>query len=199
VVPGAKIYELDAAVFKTIQTTETSPGVIALVRPPKFSLDQILSVTNPLIVVLARLQDPGNVGTIVRLSESFSATGCIALSGTAGVYNSKTVRASAGSVFRLPHVWQLELNEVCDALKKSGIPLVGTSPAAQQSIAEWNWQNPTALMIGNEGAGLSMEELQLCDTVLRIPHNPSVDSLNSAIATAVILYEASKHERISVR
>jgi TrmH family RNA methyltransferase len=195
---GVKVYEIDTAVFKSIQSTESSQGIIALVRPPIFSIDRIVSVTDPLIVILAGLQDPGNVGTILRISESFLATGCIGLTGTASVYNPKTVRASAGSVFRLPYVWNLEFEELCGQLKSAGIHLVGTSPTAEQPIQQWNWHQPTALMIGNEGAGLSSEELRRCDAVLRIPHNPAVESLNSAIATAVILYEASRHERISV-
>lgn len=194
----ARVYELPGDVFKTIQTTETSQGVIALVRPRKFSLDGIISVTNPLIVILAQLQDPGNVGTILRISESFFATGCLALTGTASVHNSKTLRASAGSVFRLPHVWNLRLDELSDTMVRSSIHVVGTSPSADRSIQSWNWRKPTAVMIGNEGGGLSALELERCDAVLRIPHNPSVESLNSATATAVILYEASRHERISV-
>ena len=150
---GARIFELDAATFKTIQSTESSQGIVALVRPPTFSMRDILGVTNPLIVVLGRLQDPGNVGTILRVAESFNATGCVALPGTAAVYNAKSVRASAGSVFRLPHVWNVELNMLNTGLKAAGIALVGTSPAAGESIDAWNWKRPTAVLIGNEGAG----------------------------------------------
>jgi TrmH family RNA methyltransferase len=114
------------------------------------------------------------------------------------MHNSKTVRASAGSLFRLPCVWNADLYEVSRLLKQAGIPIVGTSPSAADTIAQWGWKKPLALMIGNEGSGLSNEELQCCDAVLRIPQNPAVESLNSAIATAVILYEALKHERITV-
>src|SRR5215475_10807352 len=83
---NARIYELEPDAFKAIQSTETSQGVVGLVRPPMFSMDRIVRAPNPLIVVLARLQDPGNVGTILRICESFFSTGCVALSGTAGVY-----------------------------------------------------------------------------------------------------------------
>jgi TrmH family RNA methyltransferase len=195
---GARVFELDAATFKTIQSTESSQGIVALVHPPGFSLRDILSVPKPRIVVLGRLQDPGNVGTILRVAESFNATGCVALPGTAAVYNAKTVRASAGSVFRLPHVWNVELNMLDKELKAAGIALVGTSPAAGQSIEAWDWKRPTAILIGNEGGGSSDQELRQCEAVLRVPQNRNVESLNSAIAVAVILYEASQHERISV-
>lgn len=196
--PDTPIYELDSDVFKTIQSTETSQGMMALVKPPQFSLSRILSVANPRIIVLGRLQDPGNVGTILRLAESFFATGCIALEGTVNIYNPKTMRASAGSVFRLPSVWSVALTEISRSLKSNGVSIVGTSPSASQTIDEWKWKGPLAVMVGNEGSGLSAEELQCCDAVVRIPQNPAVESLNSAIATAVILYEASKHERKSV-
>ena len=195
---GVRTFELDAATFKAIQSTEASQGVIALVRPPTFSIRDILSVPNPRIVVLGRLQDPGNVGTIFRVAESFNATGCVALAGTAAVYNAKTVRASAGSVFRLPHVWNVDLNMLNTELKASGVALVGTSPAADESIETWDWKRPTAVLVGNEGTGSSEEEFRQCDVILRVPQNRKVESLNSAIAVAVILYEASKHERLSV-
>jgi RNA methyltransferase, TrmH family len=185
-------YELPEDVFKTIQETEHSQGIIATVRPPQFSLSEVLSKSPALLVVLGRLQDPGNVGTILRVSEAFGATGCIALSGTASFFNGKVVRASAGSLFRLPYIGGIELRQIAEVLKTKNIRLVGTAPASESRIEKWDWRIPTAVLIGNEGRGLDVEELGYCDTVLRIPHNPAVESLNSAIATAVILYEASK-------
>jgi RNA methyltransferase, TrmH family len=193
----AAIYDVDEPAFKTIQSTESSQGVVALVRPPIFSLDRILEAERARIVVLGRLQDPGNVGTILRVAESFFATGCLALKGTASIHSPKTVRSSTGSVFRLPHVWNLELDEVTDKLKEAQIRLIGTSPAADLTIDQIDWRRPYALFVGNEGSGLSDAELQRCDQICRIPQNPAVESMNSAIATAIILYEASKHERIT--
>jgi len=188
-------HDLPADVFKTIQDTEHSQGVIATVRPRLFSLQEVLSTSPGLVMVLARLQDPGNVGTILRIGEAFGATGCISLRGTVGFYNSKVLRASAGSIFRLPHVEGVDLKECMSALNKNGIRIVGTAPTSESSIERWDWQTPTAVLIGNEGSGLSPEELKLCETVLRIPHRSTVESLNSAIATAITLYEASKQRR----
>jgi TrmH family RNA methyltransferase len=186
-------YDVPPDVFKTIQDTEHSQGIMATVRLPQFELSDVLGGTAALIVVLGRLQDPGNVGTILRVSEAFGATGCVALRGTAGFYNSKVVRASAGSLFRLPHIAGIGIQELSDALKARSIHLVGTSPTSESQISKWDWRAPTAVLVGNEGGGLNAEELRHCDAVLRIPHYPAVESLNSAIATAVILYEASKH------
>jgi TrmH family RNA methyltransferase len=190
--PSDHIHEVPPDVFKTMQETEHSQGIIATVRPTKFSLEEVLNVMPALVVVLCRLQDPGNVGTILRISEAFGATGCVALRRTAGFYNSKVVRASAGSLFRLPHVGGMSLHETVQALNSRNIRIAGTSPSAQADIGEWDWRKPAAVLVGNEGSGLNAEELSYCDTVLRIPHKPNVESLNSAIAVAVTLYEASK-------
>lgn len=190
-----QVHELPAAIFKTIQETEHSQGIVATVRPCQFHIKDFLSVSPALVVILGRLQDPGNVGTILRISEAFGATGCVALRGTVSFHNSKTVRASAGSVFRLPHAGSIDLPELTRALKAKRIQVVGTSPASGSSIEKWDWRQPTAVFVGNEGSGLNSEELQACDTVLRIPHARTVESLNSAIATAVALYEASKQRR----
>jgi len=190
-----QVHEVPPEIFKTIQGTEHSQGVIATVRPPRFNLMELLSASPALVVVLGRLQDPGNVGTILRISEGFGATGCVAIHGTVSFYNSKVVRASAGSLFRLPHAGGIDAREFAGLLKAKNIRLVGTSPVSESSIEKWDWRAPTAVLIGNEGSGLNAEELGYCDTVLRIPHSPAVESLNSAIATAVILYEASKRRR----
>jgi TrmH family RNA methyltransferase len=187
-----EVHEVPRDVFKTIQETEHSQGVMGLVRPRHFTMGDVLSTTPALIVMLGRLQDPGNVGTILRVSEAFGATGCIAFAGTASFHNSKVVRASAGSVFRLPHVSGGNAEKIVDGLKKKGIRVIGTARASDATIAKWDWTAPTAVLIGNEGSGLNTEELRYCDGVLRIPHAPAVESLNSAIAAAVVLYEASK-------
>jgi TrmH family RNA methyltransferase len=168
---------------------------MALVRPRHFTIDDVLRTTPALIVILGRLQDPGNVGTTLRVSEAFGATGCVAFPGTASFYNSKVVRASAGSVFRLPHVSAGDAKKIVDELKSKSIRIVGTAPASEWTITKWNWTVPTAVLVGNEGSGLNAEELRYCDSVLRIPHKQTVESLNSAIAAAVVLYEASKQRQ----
>ena len=186
---SSSVYSLDSSAFKAIQDTEHSQGVIALVQPRKWSMNDLLQGESP-VVVLAGLQDPGNVGTILRVAESFGASGCLGLSGTVAIHNSKVSRASTGSVFRLPHVWNLELEEVVATLKTRNVPLIGTSPHAVDSITSWDWSRPVAVLIGNEGSGLNREQTEACTTMLRVPHEPQTESLNSAIAAAVVLYEA---------
>jgi TrmH family RNA methyltransferase len=187
----APAYVLEPAVFRSIQSTETSQGMIALVRPRRFTTREVTqNAGSGPVVVLAGVQNPGNAGTVLRIAEAFGAAGCLALRDTAGLYNPKTVRASAGSLFRLPHVWNLTLEEVTTALRAAGVAMVGTAPRAEQPIADWDWKKPAAVLIGNEGSGLNADQLSCCDAVLRIPQRPPSESLNSAIAAAVILYEA---------
>src|SRR5215510_8211318 len=158
-VASNQVYEVPPDVFKTIQETEHSQGVLATVRPRQFSLSDILSKMPALVVVLGRLQDPGNVGTILRIGEAFGATGCVAVRGTVSFYNSKVVRASAGSLFRLPHVGGLELRKLVDALKSKQIRIVGTALTSESGVEKWDWNQPAAVLIGNEGSGLNAEEL----------------------------------------
>jgi TrmH family RNA methyltransferase len=187
---GAAVYTLEPAVFKGIQSTEHSQGVIALVRPREWTLKNVLAGSPSPIAVLVGLQDPGNVGTILRVAESFGAAGCLGVTGTASVHNAKVVRASTGSIFRVPHVWDLAWHDVVSSMKSAGIPIIGTSPHATESIVSWDWTQSSAIVIGNEGAGLTNEQAASCTAVLRIPQQAPVESLNSAIAASVILYES---------
>jgi TrmH family RNA methyltransferase len=186
------VYEVEPQLFRSLQDTEHSQGVLATVRLRTFSLDEALAASPALVVVLCRLQDPGNVGTILRVGDAFGATACLSLRETVGFYNGKVVRASGGSLFRLPNVGGLELRDVVHELRSRKISIVGSTPTATATVEAWDWRNPSALLVGNEGGGLNDEELRNCDDTLRIPHRDTVESLNSAIATAVMLYEASK-------
>jgi TrmH family RNA methyltransferase len=189
----APTYILDQPAFRKIQTTESSQGLIALVQVTSASLGDVISnSTQGPVVVLAGLQDPGNAGTIIRVAESFGASGCIGLSGTVGLYNSKVVRASAGSVFRLPCLWDVTLDTLVSTLRGAGLSLIGTSPHVSEPIDAWNWRSRSAILIGNEGRGLGEDDLHHCDKVLKIPLHAPVESLNSSIAAAVILYESFK-------
>lgn len=195
--PASTLYTVDRGSFREIQSTEHSQGVMALVRPRTWSLSDVLGNSSAPIAVLAGLQDPGNVGTILRVAESFGAAGCLGLSGTATVHNSKVIRASAGSVFRLPHAWDLQWEAVVDGLNARKTPLVGTSPHAVEPITSWDWSRPTAILVGNEGAGLNSMHTAACAAMLRIPHEPQTESLNTAIATALILYESYRRRNPS--
>ena len=191
-------YLLSDSVFRSIAVTEEPQDVVALVHPRIFDLDTLLDAPGKgpmLLVVLCGLQDPGNAGSILRICEAFGADGCLASAGTASCYNPKLVRASAGSVFRLPHVWNIDLESFAGKAASLGIRLLGTGADGGADLGTLEWTRPSALLVGNEGSGLRDIERELCDEIVRIPHAPSVESLNAATAAAVILYAAQCRRR----
>ncbi len=184
------VVELPAEIFVSAVTTESPQGVAALVVPRAFSLDDAL-VGAPLVVIAAGLQDPGNLGTLIRSAEAFGASGVIALSGTVSQWNAKAMRASSGSVFRLPVVAATE-DEVFSRLRFLGIRTLAAVAERGVSSAESQLLGSVALLIGNEGRGLSPELLERADERITIPYPGPVESLNAAIAGSILLYEASR-------
>ena len=181
---------LPDALFKSIVPSETPQGVAALVRIRTGSADQILERAQAgVIVVAAGLQDPGNLGTILRSAEAFGAAGVFLTEGAASPYNSKVLRGSAGSVFRLPAV-PMAATELVLLLHERGVRLVATSSHKGTPLPEANWELPIAIFIGNEGAGLSRELMHHMDETVVIPQAAQVESLNAGVAASIVLYEA---------
>jgi len=181
-------------VFQSAVATETPQGVAALVRLKQHQLDDVLAVAEPLLVVCAGLQDPGNLGTIVRSAEAFDAAGVLLGEGTVSPFNPKVVRAAAGSMFRLPVV-RVELHSALDQLRERGVRLLATSSHKGTPLHEASLTGPVALFIGNEGAGLSRELLRQMEQTVAIPHSPRVESLNAGVAASIVLYEAARQRR----
>ncbi len=187
-----EILTLPADVFASAVSTETPQGIAALVEPPAFTFDDILRAnTTPLLIVAAALQDPGNLGTLIRSSEAFGATGLITLPGTVSQWNQKAVRASAGSVFRLP-IAVLREDEVFSALQSHNIATLAAVAADGESLTQHDLTRPTALILGNEGSGIPAEILCRATHRITIPCPGPVESLNAAIAGSILLYEASR-------
>jgi len=177
------------AVFAKLSTTQTPQGVLALVRPPVWSFDQLLRGL-PLVVVLDGIQDPGNAGGILRAAEAFGATGAVFLRGTVSPYNPKCLRASAGSLFRLPLLPSIDGEWLIDALTENRIELYSATSHAGRLVADTNLAGPCAIVIGSEGCGVS-RTVESRATALRIPTS-KVESLNAAVAAGVLLYEAAR-------
>jgi len=180
---------LDAAM-----TTEAPQPVAALVEAPEWTWEDLLK--NPasnasLLLVLAGLQDPGNLGTILRSAEAFGAHGVLSLPGTVSAWNPKAVRASAGSVFRLPIVVASE-GDCFFRLKEAGVKVWTTTVHSAQPADRVNLAGPVALLIGNEGNGVPVDLATRADGSLTIPCPGPVESLNAAVATSVLLYEAAR-------
>lgn len=181
------IYQLPDALFDQLSTTEASQGVIALVRPPEWTLEQTMP-PGGLTVILDGVQDPGNAGAIVRAAEAFAASGAIFLKGTASPFNPKTLRASAGSLFRLPFVHDADDSTCRMLLEQKGITLYSAMPTSSTELPSASLRSACAILIGSEGCGVRPEWTALA-TAVHIPTR-SVESLNAATAAAVILYEA---------
>ena len=177
--------------FASAVPTENPQGVAALVKPKTFSLETALAATPALLLLVAGLQDPGNLGTVARSAEAFGASGLLLGEGTVSPWNWKALRASAGSLFRLPAV-KVELQSMLRDLKTRSIRVLATSSHKGTPLPEASLAGPTALMVGNEGAGVPKDLLAEADEIISIPHAPRVESLNAAVATSIVLYEASR-------
>jgi TrmH family RNA methyltransferase len=188
--------------FDTLVPSESPQGVAALVRLKEFSLADLTERLHvgP-IIVLAGLQDPGNVGTILRSSEAFGSAGVILGEGTVSPFNSKVVRASAGSVFRLPIIHNhgkeklAKLEEICDLLRKQSVRLIATSSHKGAPLDQADLKIPTAIFFGNEGSGLTRDLMAQMDESIAIPHTAQVESLNAGVAASIVLYEAARQRR----
>lgn len=189
---GVDFQIVSDAVFKKISDTVTPQGVLAIVRQSTYTLEDIINYRKKgksCIVVLDRLQDPGNLGTIVRTGEGAGISGIIMSNDCADIYNPKVIRSTMGSIFRVPFAVVDNLPDAIDKMKACGI----TTYAAHLNGEDYNkgvFVNDIALLIGNEARGLSKEVSDKADKRIRIPMEGKVESLNAAIATAILMYEA---------
>ncbi len=182
-------------VFASAVATETPQGVAALVKVKPCTLEDVLRASEPVLLAIAGIQDPGNLGTMLRSAEAFGASGALLGEGTTSQFNPKAIRASVGSVFRLP-VARVELLVAVEAMKSRGLRLVGTSSHKGTPAPETDLRGPLALVIGSEGAGLPREIMSRLDLIVAVPHSPRVESLNAAIAASILLYEAARQRNI---
>jgi TrmH family RNA methyltransferase len=193
---------LPDTLFDSLVPSESPQGVAALVRLKQFSLDNVLErlQVGP-IVVLAGLQDPGNLGTILRSAEAFGSAGVVLGEGTVSPFNSKVVRASAGSVFRLPVIHghgksgTAKLEEVSEKLSAKGVRLIATSSHKGTPLDQADLKSAVAIFFGNEGAGLPREVMAKMDEGIAIPHTAQVESLNAGVAASIVLYEAARQRK----
>jgi RNA methyltransferase, TrmH family len=190
--------------FDSLVPSESPQGVAALVRLKEFSLDDVVEKerlqVGP-IVVLAGLQDPGNLGTILRSSEAFGSAGVVLGEGTVSPFNSKVIRASAGSVFRLPVIHghgksaTAKLEEVSEKLRAKGVRLIATSSHKGTPLDQADLKSAVAIFFGNEGTGLARDVMSNVDEVIVIPHTQQVESLNAGVAASIVLCEAARQRR----
>ncbi|MDR3726057.1 MAG: RNA methyltransferase [Terracidiphilus sp.] len=197
--PETEILLLPKELLDSALTTEAPQAIAALVETPDWTWEQLLGgrprKTAPLVVVLAGVQDPGNLGTILRSAEAFGADGVLSLPGTVSAWNPKAVRASAGSVFRIPLV-TASAEEGLVRLRAAGVTIWTTAVQGAEAAHEANLAGPVALLIGNEGNGVAEDVAAQADGALTIPCPGPVESLNAAVAASVLLYEASRQRAV---
>jgi RNA methyltransferase, TrmH family len=194
---------LPERLFDSIVPSESPQGVAALVRLREFDLDDLIErVQLGPIAVLAGVQDPGNLGTIMRSAEAFGGAGVILAEGTVSPFNSKAVRASAGSLFRFPIVHghatsqtAIKAANVLERLRAQHVRLIATSSHKGTPLNQADFSPPAAIFLGNEGAGLPRELIARVDEVISIPHQPQVESLNAGVAASIVLYEAARRRQ----
>ncbi len=186
-------------IFDGAVPSETPQGVAALLRLREFSVEDVLErlQLGPVIVVVG-LQDPGNLGTILRSAEAFGSAGVVLGEGTVSPFNSKVIRASAGSLFRIPLVSSKAfggLEAILLKLRAQGVRLIATSSHKGTPPDQVRMDGPSAVFIGSEGSGLPRNLISQLDELVAIPHTPHVESLNAGVAGSIVLYEAARQRR----
>ena len=190
--PESEVAEVPDRLFDQVAQTETPQGVAALVELRHHDLDAILAGRDALLLVACGLQDPGNLGTMMRSGLALGATALITLPATVSPFNPKAVRSSAGAIFRLPVFPGIEAGALCARLRPAGVRIVAADRRSSCSLAQADLRSPVALLIGNEAAGLPEVMARAADSQMSIPIRPGTDSLNAATAAGIFLYEAAR-------
>lgn len=186
-------------VFRKMNDTLTPQGILCVVKMSHYTVSELLKADekqSPLFIVLETLQDPGNLGTIMRTAEGAGVSGVIMSSDTVDIYNPKTVRSTMGSVFRVPFVYSDNLKEAIGELKKANVHCYAAHLKGKGTCYDRDFTKPTAFFIGNEGNGLSDEIAELADTYIKIPMGGKLESLNAAVSAAILMYETVRQRTI---
>jgi RNA methyltransferase, TrmH family len=183
------------SIMDAISDVENSQGIAALAHIPYTSPEDLFRTSNPLIIIAHGLQDPGNLGTLIRTAEASGVDTLITTPGTVNPFSPKALRAAMGSSFRLPLVLNLPWANAVSRCHQANLTLVAADQTARERYTDYNWNQPTALIIGQEGNGLDASAQKVADRYLAIPMRAPVESLNVATATAIMLYEAVRQRQ----
>jgi len=185
-------------VLAAVSGVETPPGILAVVRLPPPPPAEVLDRPDLLLVVADRLQDPGNTGTLIRVADAAGAHAVALLRGGADPYHPKVVRGTMGSLFHLP-VLQADGPALVEALRRRGVRVVVLDPEGPVAFREADYRRPLALVVGNEGAGVDPLWRAQAAQVVRVPIYGRAESLNAAVAAALVLYEAAARAPVPAR
>ena len=189
---GARVLDVSASVLEAMSPVRNPSGIVAIARRRAATLDDVLGGSAQLVLMLEQVQDPGNVGAIIRAADACGATGIVVGPGSADAYGWKALRGSMGSAFRVPVASHQPLTDAIDRARRLGVIVLAAVPRGGTALPSCDLRRPVAVVLGGEGAGVSGDLLELVDERLTIPMRATVDSLNVATAAALIAYEASR-------
>ncbi len=190
-------------VMNKMAATQTPQGVLAVIRQYKYSMEEVLEgynenaagSTSPLLLILENIQDPGNLGTMLRSGEGAGVTGVILGKGSADIFNPKVIRSTMGSIFRMPFIYVDNVPQTVTELGEKGINTYAAHLKGQKNYDEFDYTLPTAFIIGNEGNGLTKETADAAGEYVLIPMKGEVESMNAATSSAILTFEASRQRR----
>ncbi len=194
----AAVEILSDTVFDYVSDTKTPQGILCVAKQREYGPEEVAQGEFPHIIVLDRLQDPGNLGTIFRTAEGAGVTGIIMGQECVDIYNPKTIRSTMGSIYRMPFCYTENLADEVRALKARGIRTYAAHLDGKCDYDEEDYRGACSFLIGNEGNGLTKEIAELADTYIKIPMKGQVESLNAAVAASVLMFEAARQRRRGV-
>ncbi len=186
---------LSDSVFQYVSDTKTPQGVLSIIKQQKYNIEELLEIQNPHFMVLDNLQDPGNLGTIVRTAEGAGANAVFLSRESVDIYNPKTIRSTMGSIYRMPVIYVDDLLQLLERFKEKGIKSYAAHLQGKNTYDKEDYRTGTAILIGNEGNGLRDEVSNKADIWVQIPMFGQVESLNAAIAASVLMFEVSRQRR----
>lgn len=192
---GMPVEILSDNVFQYVSDTKTPQGIMCIVKQVQYNIEELLRIRNPHFMVLDNLQDPGNLGTIVRTAEGAGVDAIFLSKESVDIFNPKTIRSTMGSIYRMPVIYVDDLLELLDTFKEKGIKSYAAHLEGKNSYDQETYQDGTAILIGNEGNGLRDEVSKKADIWVQIPMKGQVESLNAAIAASVLMFEVARQRR----
>lgn len=183
------------SVFRQMSDTKTPQGVMTILKTPSYTLDDILTGKEPLIMVLEDIQDPGNAGTVIRTGEGAGISGVILTRTSVDITNPKVIRSTMGSIYRIPFLYVEDVISLKKVFREKRIRSYAAHLAGKNYYDEEDYRQGTAFFIGNEGNGLTEEAASAADCLVRIPMSGQVESLNAAMAAGILMYEAARQRR----
>lgn len=187
---------LSDELFKKVSDTQTPQGVLCVMKQYHYELEDLFQKENPLFLILEDIQDPGNLGTMVRTAEAAGADGIIMTKGTVDIYNPKTIRSTMGSVYRMPFLYTEDLPGVIKKLQEREVKVYAAHLKGNRFYHQMDFKGATAFLIGNEGNGLKDETAEAADVYMKIPMEGKAESLNAAAASVILMYEAARQRMI---